>query len=91
MITSPGENTDATALEAIPKIHTAVQARQLLDMILDWATVQSRGMGLRDPRGLSLQLIGSIQGAVLLSNTFGDVALLRSEIRRLERWIDSLG
>ena len=30
MITSPGENTDAIALEAMPKIHAAIQARQLM-------------------------------------------------------------
>jgi TetR/AcrR family transcriptional regulator, transcriptional repressor for nem operon len=77
----------------LSKSHDEVagHARVLLGTILDWAEHQFREMGRRDARSLSLQLIGAIQGAVLLSNALGDVALLRAEIRRLERWIDSVG
>jgi hypothetical protein len=49
-----------------------------------------RELRLRDPRGLAVHLLAGIQGATLLSNTFGDAALLRAEVRRLERWIDAL-
>jgi hypothetical protein len=34
--------------------------------------------------------LGAIQGAALLANAFGDDQLLKREIRRIERWVDSL-
>lgn len=68
----------------------ALHAREALATILDWAEAQMRELRLRDPRGLAVHLLAGIQGATLLSNTFGDAALLRAEVRRLERWIDAL-
>jgi hypothetical protein len=37
-----------------------------------------------------VHLISGIQGACLLANAFGDAALLKSEVRRLDRWIDEI-
>ncbi len=68
----------------------ADNARGLLEMIVEWAATQFRELGLRDARGLAVHLISAIQGAALLANTFGDPALMRAEVRRLERWVDEV-
>lgn len=69
----------------------AEHARDLLATVLDWAEEQFREMGCRDARGLAIHLVAGIQGAALLADSFGDEALLRAEVRRLERWIDEAG
>lgn len=68
----------------------AAHARRLLGTVVDWVEAEFRALRLRDPRGLAVHLVAGIQGAALLSNTFGDAPLLRAEVRRLERWIDQL-
>jgi AcrR family transcriptional regulator len=68
----------------------ADRGRDLLGTVLDWAEAQFTEMGCRDARSLAVHLISGIQGATLLSNTFADAALLRGEVRRLERWIDEV-
>jgi len=65
-------------------------AARPLREILDWAEAQFRELGQRNPAGLAVTLLGSIQGAALLANAFGDEQLLKQEIRRLERWIESM-
>ena len=74
------------------KCHDALSehASELQAIILDFAEAQFRALRLRDPRGLAVHLLSGIQGAALLANTFDDPALLRAEVRRLERWIDEL-
>jgi TetR/AcrR family transcriptional repressor of nem operon len=47
-------------------------------------------MGCRDPRDHAVTLISTVQGAALLASTFRDPEILVSQVRRLERWIDSL-
>jgi TetR/AcrR family transcriptional regulator, transcriptional repressor for nem operon len=68
----------------------ALHAREMLETIVSWAETQIRALGCRDPHGLAVHLLAGIQGATLLANTFDDAALLRAEVRRLERWIDAL-
>ena len=61
-----------------------------LGVILDWVEGQFRQLEQRDARMLAETFLSGIQGAVLLANTFGDDRLLKQQIRRLERWVDSL-
>lgn len=35
-------------------------------------------------------MMARIQGAALLANTLGDAEILRSEVRRIERWLDEV-
>ena len=63
----------------------------MLSLLIDWAEEQFRQLGRRDPREDAVSLIASFQGAALLANTLRDPDLLKTEARRLERWIDSLG
>jgi TetR/AcrR family transcriptional repressor of nem operon len=68
----------------------AGRAADLLRTVVEWTERQFRELGVRDPAGTALTFHARIQGAVLLSNTFGDAPLLKQEVRRLERWIDEL-
>jgi TetR/AcrR family transcriptional regulator, transcriptional repressor for nem operon len=63
----------------------------MLSLLIDWAEEQLRQLGRRDPREDAVSLIASFQGAALLANTLRDPNLLKTEARRLERWVDSLG
>jgi AcrR family transcriptional regulator len=66
--------------------HAAVMLRELLDFI----ERQFRELGRRDPAGLALTMMARIQGAALMANTLGDPGILRSEVRRIERWLDEV-
>jgi hypothetical protein len=66
------------------------EAARLFERMVDWAEGQFREMGRRDARELSITLFAGVQGAALLSNTFRDPKLMKNQVRRLERWIDSL-
>ena len=66
------------------------QAKKLFADLIDFSEEQFREIGARDPRDHALNLISTVQGAALLSNAFGDSEILVSQVRRLERWIDSL-
>ena len=65
-------------------------ASQVFALVIDWAEEQFRQLGRRDARDLAIALLGGIQGAALLANTFRDPELMAGQARRLERWIDSL-
>lgn len=68
----------------------AEQAAALIEVILDWAADQFREMGRKDGRDLATTLFAGVQGASVLANALHDPKLLTREVRRLERWIDSL-
>ena len=59
-------------------------------LMVDWAEGQFRDLGRRDAAELAVTLLAGVQGAALLANTFRDPALMTSQVRGLERWIDSL-
>jgi TetR/AcrR family transcriptional repressor of nem operon len=65
-------------------------AARPLRTILDWAERQFRELEQRNPRGVAVTFLSAIQGAALLANAFGDEQLLKREIRRIERWVESL-
>jgi TetR/AcrR family transcriptional regulator, transcriptional repressor for nem operon len=68
----------------------AEDAAKLFRMVLDWAEAQFREMGRKDAADLATTLFAGVQGAALLANTLRDPKLMSREVRRLERWIDSL-
>jgi TetR/AcrR family transcriptional repressor of nem operon len=68
----------------------AGECAQLMAIPIDWAERQFREMGRRDARDLAVALVASYQGIALLTNTFGDSALVVREGKRLLRWVDSL-
>jgi AcrR family transcriptional regulator len=66
------------------------EAARPLRTILEWAERQFRALGQRKPQAIAVTFLSAIQGAALLANAFGDEQLLKGEIRRIERWLDSL-
>lgn len=66
------------------------EAAKPMNLILDWTETQFRQMGRRDPRELAIALFAGVQGGALLANTFRDPEVMTSQVRHLERWIDSL-
>jgi TetR/AcrR family transcriptional repressor of nem operon len=66
------------------------QAAKLFHELIGWSEKQFREIGVRNPREHALNLISTVQGAALLSNAFRDSEILVAQVRRLERWIDSL-
>jgi len=65
-------------------------AARPLRTILNWSAAQFRQLKQRNARGVAVTFLSAIQGAALLANAFGDEELLKQEIRRIERWVDSL-
>jgi TetR/AcrR family transcriptional regulator, transcriptional repressor for nem operon len=65
-------------------------AARPLRTILEWAEAQFRELGQRNPSALAVTFLSAIQGAALLANALDDGELLQREIRRIERWVDSL-
>ncbi|TYB50642.1 TetR/AcrR family transcriptional regulator [Nonomuraea sp. PA05] len=63
---------------------------QVMGRMVDWVESQFAAMGRADARELAVALFAAYQGAALLTNTFRDPGLMRTEGHRLERWIDSL-
>ena len=65
-------------------------AARPLRTLLDWTAAQFRRLGQRNAREVAVTFLSAIQGAALLANAFGDEQLLKREIRRIERWVESL-
>jgi TetR/AcrR family transcriptional regulator, transcriptional repressor for nem operon len=65
-------------------------AARPLRTLLEWAEGQFRELKQRNPRAVAVTFLSAIQGAALLANAFADEQLLKQEIRRIERWVDSL-
>jgi hypothetical protein len=63
---------------------------RLLIASIQWAESQFEEMNRSDAHDLAIQLIAAYQGAAVLANALGQPALLKTEARRIERWIDSI-
>jgi TetR/AcrR family transcriptional repressor of nem operon len=66
------------------------RAAMLFTVVIDWAREQFRQLGHRDAHDLAVALLAAVEGAILLANTLRDPNLIRTQIRRVGRWIDSL-
>jgi hypothetical protein len=65
-------------------------AARPLRVLLEWVERQFRDLGQRNANAPAVTFLGAIQGAALLANALADEKLLRQEIRRIERWVESL-
>jgi TetR/AcrR family transcriptional repressor of nem operon len=66
------------------------RAAAMITTTADWLADQFRELGHPDARELAMTMLATVQGAALLANTLRDPRILNSQIRRLERWIDTL-
>lgn len=71
----------------------AGRASAMLDTMLAWLQKQFSGIGQKkaEARASAVHVISAMQGAMLLSHSFADAGLLRSETKRLSNWVRSLG
>ncbi|MEV1171170.1 TetR/AcrR family transcriptional regulator [Nonomuraea sp. NPDC049784] len=67
-----------------------VEAGRVIRLLIDWAERQFRELGLPDPEGLALTLVGAYQGMSLLANALRDPEIMTRQCARLLDWLDSL-
>ena len=69
----------------------ADKAAGTFTLMLSWLEEQFRLMGTgKSAADHALHLVSALQGASLLTNTFGDPELMRRETARLTQWINGL-
>lgn len=71
---------------------TAVKnAAKMFGPILTWLEAQFREFGMaNDSRGMAAHVLAGLQGASLLSHSFGRQAYVLEEAQRLRKWVDEL-
>lgn len=67
-----------------------VEAGRVIRLLLDWVERQFRELGVPDPGGQALTLVGAYQGMSLLANALRDPQIMTHEGTRLISWLDSL-
>ena len=74
-----------------PDTPLARAAATLLNVYVDWAEEQFRAHGVprHEARALAADLVGAVQGAMLLANTMRSEDLLTRQLRRVEGWLDT--
>lgn len=65
------------------------RAATIISAAADWLTDQFRQLGHRDAPDLAMTMLATVQGCALLANTLRDPNIMTTQIRRLERWIDT--
>jgi AcrR family transcriptional regulator len=73
-----------------PDAPLARAGQRLLLAYLEWTEQQFRAQGIapREARMLASDLVGAVQGAMLLATTMRSKELLTHQLRRVERWLD---
>lgn len=68
-----------------------VDARTLLDLLLDWLTECFADLGRpKDARRLALHFLARLQGIALIAHAYRDMKFLRDEAADLKLWIGTL-
>lgn len=65
-------------------------AGRIIRQLLEWVEAQYRQIGVPDPEGHALALVGAYQGMSLLSNALRDPEIMAREGARLTRELDGL-
>jgi TetR/AcrR family transcriptional repressor of nem operon len=66
------------------------ESQELLVPMIDWAEKQFVQMGRADARDLAIAVIAGYEGAAMLTHSLRDPSLLKTQLRRLQSWIDEL-
>jgi TetR/AcrR family transcriptional regulator, transcriptional repressor for nem operon len=82
--------TLAAELDKRPEGHLDAEAGRVIRLLLDWVEQQFRELGLPDPYGHALTLVGAYQGMSLLANALRDPDIMTRECDRLIGWLESL-
>ena len=65
-------------------------SRALIQVVLDWCTVQFEAMGKTDAGALALQLVTRLQGMSLVANALNDPEVVDRVIQQTRDWLNSL-
>lgn len=66
-------------------------AAKMFGPVLTWLEAQFREFGMADEsRGLAAHVLAGLQGASLLSHSFGRPTYVLEEVQRLRKWLDEL-
>ena len=66
-------------------------ARELFDVFRDWLTAQFEQLGeQKQARARALHLLGRAEGISVIGHVYRDPALVATEVRALNKWIDDL-
>jgi AcrR family transcriptional regulator len=73
-----------------PDAPLARAGARLLSVYLEWADEQFRADGIapKEAGALASDLVGTVQGAMLLAHTMRSKDLLAQQLRRVEKWLD---
>ena len=66
------------------------KAADVLRRYLDWVTAQFRAMGRGDAEDLGASMLASLQGAMLMANSFHDPDMISRELVRVRAWLAEL-
>lgn len=66
------------------------EAGKVIRQLLGWVEQQFHELGLPEPDGLALTLVGAYQGMSLLANALRDPSVMDREGARLLSWLESL-
>jgi len=66
-------------------------AEGCLHTMIDWSTKRFDEMGLQDTKQLAFDFVARLQGTMLLGNALHDPEHVKSQLRNISNWIDSLG
>lgn len=65
-------------------------AAGLMELFIGWAQGQFHQSGRSDARDLAVTLIGRVQGAALLANALRDPQIMTTQVRSVEKWLETL-
>jgi TetR/AcrR family transcriptional repressor of nem operon len=82
--------TLASELDKRSGTTSSPESQELLVPMIDWAERQFVQMGRADARDLAVAVIATYEGAALLTHSLRDPSLLKTQLRRLQNWIDEL-
>lgn len=66
------------------------QSKALVQLIVDWSEAQFRELDPGNSRPLALQFVSQLQGMSLISNAMEDAEVVRSMLKRIHDWLDSI-
>ena len=72
------------------QLEQQARVKDMFDIFLEWGTSQFKALGTKQPRTQALHLLASMQGTLLVANTYSDVSFLRQEAAQLKKWVGTL-
>ena len=72
------------------QLEQQARVKDMFDIFLEWGTNQFKALGTKQPRAQALHLLASMQGTLLVANTYSDVSFLRQEAAQLKKWVGTL-